>query len=254
MPRPSCQVCKKYTRAYLHCLVTKDAMGSQLLSYHNLSFMMRVCYFLFLLCVILFLNFLSFLKHCPWSFTYQFQLSRDLHMSILEGRFPEYALIKPKFVWTATENLHGGENDMIFILCHPVDSCEDSWGCRSVLLLLSYRTRSVSHVPRETDLNWKISLDYFAETTETWLWYLTAWTMLCSFQRETFRSGFATRWRSLALTYPSAVLPPMSDTKRIGATFNCTGWLQMELCRVKTLRQAKDDDRLSQRSFFPSYM
>jgi hypothetical protein len=38
----SCQVCKKYTRAYLHCLVTKDAMGSQLLSYHNLSFMMRV--------------------------------------------------------------------------------------------------------------------------------------------------------------------------------------------------------------------
>lgn len=54
----SCMVCKKYTRAYLHCLVTKDAMGSQLLSYHNLSFMMR--------------------------------LSRDLHMSILEGRFPEF--------------------------------------------------------------------------------------------------------------------------------------------------------------------
>ncbi|ONM55083.1 Queuine tRNA-ribosyltransferase [Zea mays] len=52
------EVCKKYTRAYLHCLVTKDAMGSQLLSYHNLSFMMR--------------------------------LSRDLHMSILEGRFPEF--------------------------------------------------------------------------------------------------------------------------------------------------------------------
>ncbi|PWZ15523.1 Queuine tRNA-ribosyltransferase catalytic subunit 1 [Zea mays] len=37
----SCMVCQKYTRAYLHCLVTKDAMGSQLLSYHNLSFMMR---------------------------------------------------------------------------------------------------------------------------------------------------------------------------------------------------------------------
>uniref|UniRef100_A0A0A9DEW3 tRNA-guanine(15) transglycosylase-like domain-containing protein n=1 Tax=Arundo donax TaxID=35708 RepID=A0A0A9DEW3_ARUDO len=51
-------VCKKYTRAYLHCLVTKDAMGSQLLSYHNLSFMMR--------------------------------LSRDLHTSIVEGRFPEF--------------------------------------------------------------------------------------------------------------------------------------------------------------------
>ncbi|XP_025804633.1 queuine tRNA-ribosyltransferase catalytic subunit 1-like isoform X2 [Panicum hallii] len=57
-PTCSCMVCKKYTRAYLHCLVTKDAMGSQLLSYHNLSFMMR--------------------------------LSRDLHMSILEGRFPEF--------------------------------------------------------------------------------------------------------------------------------------------------------------------
>lgn len=38
----SFQVCKNYTRAYLHCLVTKDAMGSQLLSYHNLSYMMRV--------------------------------------------------------------------------------------------------------------------------------------------------------------------------------------------------------------------
>lgn len=57
-PTCSCMVCKKYTRAYLHCLVTKDAMGSQLLSYHNLSFMMR--------------------------------LSRDLHTSILEGRFPEF--------------------------------------------------------------------------------------------------------------------------------------------------------------------
>uniref|UniRef100_A0A0E0B448 Queuine tRNA-ribosyltransferase catalytic subunit 1 n=1 Tax=Oryza glumipatula TaxID=40148 RepID=A0A0E0B448_9ORYZ len=57
-PTCPCMVCKNYTRAYLHCLVTKDAMGSQLLSYHNLSFMMR--------------------------------LSRDLHMSILEGRFPEF--------------------------------------------------------------------------------------------------------------------------------------------------------------------
>ena len=90
--------------------------------------------------VIPFLNFLSF-KHCPWLFTYQFQLSRDLHMSILEGRFPEYVFIKPKFVWTATENFHGGNN---VILCHPVDSCEDSWGCRFVLLFLSYHTRSQS--------------------------------------------------------------------------------------------------------------
>lgn len=31
-----------YTSAYIHSLVTKDAMGSQLLSYHNLAYMMRV--------------------------------------------------------------------------------------------------------------------------------------------------------------------------------------------------------------------
>jgi len=36
------QVCKNYTRAYIHCLVTKDAMGSQLLSYHNLYYMLQV--------------------------------------------------------------------------------------------------------------------------------------------------------------------------------------------------------------------
>ncbi|PWA79076.1 queuine tRNA-ribosyltransferase [Artemisia annua] len=53
-----CMVCKNYTRAYLHCLVTKEAMGSQLLSYHNLHYML--------------------------------QLSRNLHSSIIEGTFPEY--------------------------------------------------------------------------------------------------------------------------------------------------------------------
>ncbi|RZC87801.1 hypothetical protein C5167_028253 [Papaver somniferum] len=56
-PECTCMVCKKYTRAYIHSLVTKDAMGSQLVSYHNLSYMMR--------------------------------LSRDLHMSIVKGCFPE---------------------------------------------------------------------------------------------------------------------------------------------------------------------
>ncbi|KAG0586949.1 hypothetical protein KC19_2G130200 [Ceratodon purpureus] len=54
----SCMVCKRYTRAYLHTLVTKEAMGSQLVSYHNVAYMM--------------------------------QLSRDLHNSILEGRFAEF--------------------------------------------------------------------------------------------------------------------------------------------------------------------
>ncbi|CAN6679007.1 unnamed protein product [Malus baccata var. baccata] len=41
-PTCDCMVCKNYTRAYIHCLVTKDAMGSQLLSYHNLYYMMKV--------------------------------------------------------------------------------------------------------------------------------------------------------------------------------------------------------------------
>ncbi|XP_048131077.1 queuine tRNA-ribosyltransferase catalytic subunit 1-like isoform X2 [Rhodamnia argentea] len=57
-PSCNCMVCKKYSRAYIHCLVTKDAMGSQLLSYHNLFFMMK--------------------------------LSSDLHASIVRGRFPEF--------------------------------------------------------------------------------------------------------------------------------------------------------------------
>ncbi|XP_052201675.1 uncharacterized protein LOC127807678 isoform X2 [Diospyros lotus] len=62
-PRPidptcTCMVCKTYSRAYIHCLVTKDAMGSQLLSYHNLYYMMK--------------------------------LSGDLHTSIVEGWFPEF--------------------------------------------------------------------------------------------------------------------------------------------------------------------
>ncbi|XP_056173496.1 uncharacterized protein LOC115675937 isoform X2 [Syzygium oleosum] len=57
-PSCNCMVCKKYSRAYIHCLVTKDAMGSQLLSYHNLFYMMK--------------------------------LSSDLHSSIVQGRFPEF--------------------------------------------------------------------------------------------------------------------------------------------------------------------
>ncbi|KAB1219973.1 Queuine tRNA-ribosyltransferase [Morella rubra] len=41
-PTCACMVCRNYTRAYIHCLVTKDAMGSQLLSYHNLYYMMKI--------------------------------------------------------------------------------------------------------------------------------------------------------------------------------------------------------------------
>ncbi|KAL3677983.1 hypothetical protein R1sor_020939 [Riccia sorocarpa] len=54
----SCMVCKKYTRSYLHTVVTKEAIGSQLVSYHNIAYMMK--------------------------------LSKDMHTSILEGRFPEF--------------------------------------------------------------------------------------------------------------------------------------------------------------------
>ncbi|CAM8907228.1 unnamed protein product [Rhodiola kirilowii] len=42
-PTCSCMVCKKYSRAYIHSMVTKDAMGSQLLSYHNLHYMIKIC-------------------------------------------------------------------------------------------------------------------------------------------------------------------------------------------------------------------
>ncbi|KAF7140495.1 hypothetical protein RHSIM_Rhsim06G0078000 [Rhododendron simsii] len=60
-PTCACMVCKTYTRAYIHCLVTKDAMGSQLLSYHNLYYMLK--------------------------------LSRDLHSSIIKGQLPEYVCL-----------------------------------------------------------------------------------------------------------------------------------------------------------------
>ncbi|GJQ93821.1 queuine tRNA-ribosyltransferase catalytic subunit 1-like protein [Tanacetum coccineum] len=78
-----CMVCKNYTMAYLHCFVTKEAMGSQLLSYHNLHYML--------------------------------QLSRNLHSSIIEGTFPEFVcnfLMKmfpegdiPEWVCNAIETL-----------------------------------------------------------------------------------------------------------------------------------------------------
>ncbi|RVW17808.1 Queuine tRNA-ribosyltransferase catalytic subunit 1 [Vitis vinifera] len=55
---PACMCLQELYKAYIHCLVTKDAMGSQLLSYHNLYYMMK--------------------------------LSRDLHSSIIQERFPEF--------------------------------------------------------------------------------------------------------------------------------------------------------------------
>lgn len=84
------QVCKTYSRAYIHCLVTKDAMGSQLLSYHNLYYMMKVaksqtCVMksIYLIQLKIFQIKLFFVCVCV-------QLSRDLHSSIVEGQFPQY--------------------------------------------------------------------------------------------------------------------------------------------------------------------
>ncbi|XP_010530164.1 PREDICTED: queuine tRNA-ribosyltransferase catalytic subunit 1-like [Tarenaya hassleriana] len=57
-PSCDCMVCKKFSRAYIHSLVTKDPMGSQLVSYHNLHYMLK--------------------------------LSRDLHSSIIEENFPTF--------------------------------------------------------------------------------------------------------------------------------------------------------------------
>jgi queuine tRNA-ribosyltransferase len=41
-PECTCMVCQKYTRSYLHKLVTKDSTGAMLLSYHNVHFMMQL--------------------------------------------------------------------------------------------------------------------------------------------------------------------------------------------------------------------
>lgn len=37
-----CQTCKKFSRAYLHTIVTKDTVGCHLISIHNLRFQMRL--------------------------------------------------------------------------------------------------------------------------------------------------------------------------------------------------------------------
>ncbi|OAE24895.1 hypothetical protein AXG93_2931s1380 [Marchantia polymorpha subsp. ruderalis] len=72
-PSCTCMVCKKYTRSYLHTIVTKEALGSQLVSYHNIAYMMK--------------------------------LSQDLHTSILEGRFPRFVQdFLQKQVWTPLMN------------------------------------------------------------------------------------------------------------------------------------------------------
>ena len=57
-PTCDCMVCKQYTRAYLHKLVTKEPMGAILVTYHNVHYMMR--------------------------------LMREIREAIVAQRFPEY--------------------------------------------------------------------------------------------------------------------------------------------------------------------
>ncbi|XLR28727.1 hypothetical protein S83_056627 [Arachis hypogaea] len=99
-------VCKNYTKAYIHCLVTKDAMGSQLLSYHNLYYMMP--------------------------------LSRNLHTSIVEGRFPMFVCDflqtmfpkgdVPEWVCNAME-VAGID---IASCCAPFPSCQEKYSSNEI--------------------------------------------------------------------------------------------------------------------------
>jgi len=38
----NCYVCKNYTRAYLHSIATKEAVGSSLITYHNIAYQMQL--------------------------------------------------------------------------------------------------------------------------------------------------------------------------------------------------------------------
>lgn len=62
-------------------------MGSQLLSYHNLAYMMRVNFLINLQNIDI-----QYIQKCLIKFVYVLQLSKDLHNSIIEGRFPEYVV------------------------------------------------------------------------------------------------------------------------------------------------------------------
>eukprot|EP00850_Spirogloea_muscicola_P020374 SM000214S06768 [mRNA] locus=s214:62316:65492:+ [translate_table: standard] len=64
-PSCACMVCKRYTRAYLHTIVGKDPIGSHLVTYHNIAYMMK-------------------------DKVYMWQLSWDIHSAIINNAFDEY--------------------------------------------------------------------------------------------------------------------------------------------------------------------
>jgi hypothetical protein len=76
-----------------------------------------------------------------------------------------------------------------------------------------------------------LNLSYYVHSCST---CLTAWIMFCSSPRGTFRSGCITRWRSLASTYQSAVLPPNATRQ----AFRSSLYL-FQLKRVESRRRIK---------------
>eukprot|EP00850_Spirogloea_muscicola_P019818 SM000200S05808 [mRNA] locus=s200:31861:35051:+ [translate_table: standard] len=64
-PSCACMVCKRYTRAYLHTIVGKDPIGSHLVTYHNIAYMMK-------------------------DKVHMWQLSWDIHSAITNNAFDEY--------------------------------------------------------------------------------------------------------------------------------------------------------------------
>uniref|UniRef100_A0A7C8ZGC5 tRNA-guanine(34) transglycosylase n=2 Tax=Opuntia streptacantha TaxID=393608 RepID=A0A7C8ZGC5_OPUST len=113
-PSCSCMVCKTYTRAYIHCLVTKDAMGSQLVSYHNLYYMIK--------------------------------LSRDLHTSIIEGSFPELYAIFYRRCFPKGMYLNGSA--MPWMLLESI-SCHAVILQLALKIRSNYRCCGISTRPRE---------------------------------------------------------------------------------------------------------
>ncbi|RYR38192.1 hypothetical protein Ahy_A09g043164 [Arachis hypogaea] len=102
-PTCPCMVCKNYTRAYIHYLVTKDAMGSQLLSYHNLYYMMRYMYI-----------------HAQLK-------SLNLHTSIVEERFPKFVCDFLQTMFFKGDFSEWVCNAMEVSCCAPFPSCQEKY-------------------------------------------------------------------------------------------------------------------------------
>jgi queuine tRNA-ribosyltransferase catalytic subunit len=75
-----CSTCKRYTRAFLHTIVTVEASACQMLSIHNLAYQ-----------VILQLDFnFSVLTNTDFFSVLQMRLMKGIRTSIKEDRFPQF--------------------------------------------------------------------------------------------------------------------------------------------------------------------